>query len=102
VKTSCIQLYLKTRRVPWWLQHLQNASHVRHGNVTTLSASENESERDGEEDDDDSDNDFQIVGEQSGTEDSTVDSSTGTTGSVGQKDQEGPKREGEEWVRGLV
>ena len=35
------------------------------------SGAENESERDGEEDDDDSDNDFQIVGEQSGTEDST-------------------------------
>ena len=35
------------------------------------SVSENEIEHDGEEDDDDSDNDFQIVGEQSGTEDST-------------------------------
>ena len=40
--------------------------------------SENESERGGEEDDDDSDNDLQIVGEQSGTADSTGNSSAGT------------------------
>ena len=26
----------KTRRVPRYLQHLQNASHVRHGNTTAL------------------------------------------------------------------
>ena len=42
------------------------------------SVSENESERGGEEDDDDSDNDLQIVGEQSGTADSTGTSSAGT------------------------
>jgi hypothetical protein len=49
-----------------------------HSAVVTESVSENESERDGEEDDDDSDNDFQIVGEQSGTEDITDASSGGT------------------------
>ena len=42
------------------------------------SVSDNESERDGEEDDHDSDNDLQIVGEQSGTPDSTGDLSSGT------------------------
>ncbi len=42
------------------------------------SGAENESERDGEEDDDDSDDDLQIVGEHSGTADSTGASSAGT------------------------
>jgi hypothetical protein len=42
------------------------------------SGAENESERDGEEDDDDSDDDLEIVGEQSGTADSTGASSAGT------------------------
>jgi hypothetical protein len=42
------------------------------------SGSENESECDGEEDDDDSDDDLEIVGEQSGTADSTGASSGGT------------------------
>jgi hypothetical protein len=42
------------------------------------SGAENESERDGEEDNDDSDDDLQIVGEQSGTADSTGASSAGT------------------------
>jgi hypothetical protein len=42
------------------------------------SGAENESECDGEEDDDDSDDDLQIVGEQSGTSDSTGASSAGT------------------------
>jgi hypothetical protein len=42
------------------------------------SGAENESERDREEDDDDSDDDLEIVGEQSGTADSTGASSAGT------------------------
>ncbi len=42
------------------------------------SGAKNESDRDGEEDDDDSDDDLQIVGEQSGTADSTGASSAGT------------------------
>jgi hypothetical protein len=42
------------------------------------SGTENESERDREEDDDDSDDDLEIVGEQSGTTDSTVASSART------------------------
>jgi hypothetical protein len=42
-----------------------------------VAESVNESELDWEDDDDDSDNDFQIVGEQSGTEDSTDASSSG-------------------------
>ena len=42
------------------------------------SGAENESERDGEEDDDDSDDDLEVVGEQSGTADSTGASSAGT------------------------
>ena len=44
----------------------------------TESMSENESECGGEEDDDDSDNDLKIMGEQSGTPDSTGTSSVGT------------------------
>jgi hypothetical protein len=42
------------------------------------SGAKNESERDREEDDDDSDDDLEIVGEQSGTADSTGASSAGT------------------------
>ena len=49
-----------------------------HSVAAAESVSENEIERDGEEDDDDSDNDLQIVGEQSGTVDSTDTSSSGT------------------------
>ena len=42
------------------------------------SVSDNDSDRDGEEDDDVSDYDLEIVGEQSGTVDSTRDASGGT------------------------